>query len=147
MLGVAAPLTIADIVTKEVMPTAAWAHHQRSPGWLLLCCVVFVGLFAICRVPALLVPPAAGLLAAGVLGNGLSAAMHRLRVPNPLVVESNTTIVAFNLADVWAVAGIASLTAVVAIWLIRNRRLLPAHRRAAASEERGAMTEDGNTAF
>lgn len=148
MLLVAAPLAVADIVSKETMPTDDWAWHQRSVGWMVLCAVVLVGLLAICRVPSRLVPPAAGLLAAGVLGNGLSALMHGLWVPNPFLAETSRTVVAFNLADVCALAGIASLVAVLAVWLIRNRHLLPSHRPAPARpEEHDALAEDGNTAF
>lgn len=145
MLVVAAPLAAVDLVAKETMPTQLWAYHQRSPAWVVLCLVVLVGLLIVLRVPSTLVPPAAGLLAAGVLGNGLSAAMNDFAVPNPLVLEGQTTTVAFNLADVWAILGIGSLTVILAVWLIRNRHLLPSRRRAAP--ERDAIAEDGNTAF
>lgn len=146
MLAVALPLAAADLISKAVLPTEDWAYHQRSPAWGLLCCVVLVGLLVVCRVPALLVPPATGFLMAGVVGNGLSAAFNGFVVPNPLVVERGTSVVAFNLADIWAVAGIASLMLVIAVWLIRNRHLLPAHRRA-VTEKGDAMTEDGQTVF
>jgi hypothetical protein len=147
MLGVAVPLTVADLVSKEIMRTEPWAYHQRSLAWGLLCLVVLVGLLAICRVPALLVPPTAGFLAAGVLGNGLSAVTNDFWVPNPLVAETESTMVAFNLADVWAVLGIGSLTLVLAVWLIRNRALLPGHGSRRAGDEPEAIAEDGNTVF
>ena len=146
MLAVALPLAAADLISKAVLPTQDWAYHQRSPAWGLLCCVVVVGLVVVCRVPALLVPPATGLLMAGVVGNGVSAAFNGFVVPNPLVVEGDASVVAFNLADIWAIAGIASLMIVIGVWLVRNRHLLPSHRRPAA-EKGDAMTEDGQTVF
>lgn len=51
-------------------------------------------------------------------------------VPNPLVLEDGRTLVAFNLADVRALAGIALLMAALAVWLVRNRALLPTAGRA-----------------
>lgn len=146
MLAVAAPLTVADLVSKEVMSTQPWALHERSPVWVVFCFAVLVGLLVVCRVPALLVPPAAGLLAAGVLGNALSAVANGLAVPNPLVVEGESTVVAFNLADIWAVGGIVALASVLSVWLIRNRHLFPAGRRA-RREQPDAVAEDGNTVF
>ena len=56
-------------------------------------------------------PPAAGVLAGGLLGNTLSAAWNGMAVPNPLVVTGEQSVVAFNLADVWALVGIFLLMA------------------------------------
>lgn len=75
--------------------------------------------------PSLAIPPAAGLLAAGVLGNMTSAAWNGLRVPNPIVVHGDRAVLAFNLADVWALAGILALTVSLSVWLVRNREQLP----------------------
>jgi hypothetical protein len=146
MLAFALPLAAVDLITKALLPTEDWAYHQRSPAWGLLCCIVLVGLLVVCRVPTLLVPPATGFLMAGVVGNGLSAVLNGFVVPNPLVIEGNQSVVAFNLADVWAVVGILSLMVVIAVWLIRNRHLLPSRRRAAA-EKADAMTEEGQTVY
>ncbi len=84
------------------------------------------------RVPSPFVPPAAGVLVGGLLGNALSASWNEMRVPNPLVLGDGDLVVAFNLADVWALTGIGVLMAALAVWLVRNRDLLPtpAHARA-----------------
>ncbi len=125
VLSVALALALADLTWKAVEPTPAWAFHQRSLGWLALSILTLVGTLAVVRIPARWVPVAAGLLAGGVLGNTLSAAWNDLTVPNPIVVRGDTSVIAFNLADVWALLGIVMLTTVIGTWLVRNRRLLP----------------------
>jgi hypothetical protein len=82
------------------------------------------------RIPAPLVPPAAGVLLAGVLGNVLSAAWNDLAVPNPILVHGDGAVLAFNLADLYALVGVVLLVAAIGGWLVRNRRLLPGHARA-----------------
>lgn len=129
VLAVALPLAAADLALKVVRPTPSWAWHQRSLTWLVLCVVVLACVLLVLRIPSRLVPPAAGLLAAGVAGNALSAAWNDLRVPNPIVLVGDDAAVAFNLADVWVLAGLAGLFAVVAAWLIRNREALPTRPR------------------
>ena len=125
MLGVALPLAAADLLVKASVPTAAWAHHERSLGWLALSLALFAGMIAVSRIPSALVAPAAGLLAAGLLGNSFSAAWNGMEVPNPLVVGGDRGLIAFNPADVFALAGIFALVVVIGVWLIRNRGLIP----------------------
>jgi hypothetical protein len=65
----------------------------------------------------------AGVFAGGVFGNLISAALHGRVVANPFVVSE----VAFNLADVFVLAGIV-LTIVGTMRLaLRYRHLLPTH--------------------
>jgi lipoprotein signal peptidase len=128
-LAVAVPLALVDLAVKAVRPTPWWAWHERSLGWLLLCVVVLAALVVVLRVPGVLVPPAAGVLAGGVLGNALSAAWNDLEVANPLVIEGERAVLAFNLADVWVLAGLAALFAVLGVWLVRNRDGLHRVRR------------------
>ena len=137
VLAVALPLAAADLWVKIVRPTAPWAYHERSLAWLALSLFLAAGLALLTRVPSAFVPPAAGVLTGGLLGNALSAAWNGMRVPNPLVLEDGRTIVAFNLADVWALAGIAVLMATLAVWLVRNRELLQARAR---PRDRGGRT-------
>ena len=125
LLAVAVPLAVADLAHKARSETQWWAYHERSLPWLVLCAVLFVVTLALARVPSLAIPPAAGLLAAGVLGNMTSAAWNGLRVPNPIVVHGDRAVLAFNLADVWALAGILALTVSLSVWLVRNREQLP----------------------
>lgn len=126
VLGVALPLAAVDLWLKAVQPTERWAYHERSFAWLALSLFLAAGLVLLTRIPSLLVPPAAGVLTGGLLGNVLSASWNEMRVPNPIVVGNGATTVAFNLADVWALLGIVILVAVIGTWLVQNRELLPA---------------------
>jgi hypothetical protein len=125
MFGVALPLAAADLYVKASEPTEAWAYHQRSFGWLLLSFSLLAGMVVLTRIPSLLVAPAAGVLAGGLLGNSLSAAWNGMEVPNPLVLVSGHGLIAFNLADIWALVGTLLLVLVIGVWLIRNRALIP----------------------
>ena len=117
MLCVALPLAAADLLVKANEPTEPWAYHERSLGWLALSLALLAGMVVIARIPSVLVAPAAGVLAGGVLGNSLSAAWNGMEVPNPLDRRRRSTAsIAFNLADVWALAGIFAAR-------LRDRRL------------------------
>jgi hypothetical protein len=125
MLCVALPLAAADLVVKARIPTESWAYHERSLGWLALSLGLFAGMVAVSRIPSALVAPAAGLLAAGLLGNSFSAAWNGMSVPNPLIVSGDRGLIAFNPADVFVLAGIFALVVAIGVWLIRNRDLVP----------------------
>lgn len=136
MLAVAIPLAVVDLVVKAKVPTASWAYHPRSYGWLALSLALLALMFVIAQIPSRLVAPAAGILAAGILGNSLSAAWNGMEVPNPLVIGGQHAFIAFNLADVWALTGIFALVCTIGVWLIQNRDLLPQTAEVRAS--RGA---------
>jgi len=125
MLCVALPLAAADLLVKAQRPTEPWAYHERSLGWLVLSISLLVGMAAIARIPSALVAPAAGVVAGGVLGNSLSAAWNGMAVPNPLILGGDNAVIAFNLADIWALTGILLLVCTLGVWLIRNRDLIP----------------------
>jgi hypothetical protein len=133
VLSVAVPLAAADLWVKAVEPTAPWAYHQRSGSWLLLSLALLAATIVVTRIPSSAVPPAAGVLAGGLLGNTLSAVWNGMAVPNPLVVNGEQSIVAFNLADVWALVGIFLLMASIGVWLIGNRELIPTTAQARAA--------------
>lgn len=137
VLGIALPLAAADLWVKAVQPTQPWAYHQRSDAWLVLCVTLLAGLVLLARIPSRLVPVAAGVLAGGLLGNALSAAWNGMEVPNPLLVYGDRGVVAYNLADVWALGGIALLVVTVGEWLIRNREVLPSPARIRRTGRRG----------
>ena len=118
------PLAAADLFVKATVPTQPWAYHQRSLGWLVLSVGLLTGMFLIAQIPSLPVAPAAG-LAAGILGNALSAAWNDMTVPNPLLIGGDDPSIAFNLADVWALSGILALVCTIGIWLIPTRDRLP----------------------
>lgn len=125
MLCVALPLAAADLLVKAYATTEPWAYHERSLLWLALSISLLAGMAVVTRIPSVLVAPAAGVVAGGVLGNSLSAAWNEMEVPNPLILGGDSVIVAFNLADVWALTGILLLVSTLGAWLIRNRDLIP----------------------
>jgi hypothetical protein len=139
MLTVAVPLAAMDLFVKATIPTEPWAYHQRSLAWLALSVGLFFSMLAVARIPSILVAPAAGVLCAGILGNSLSAAWNGMEVPNPFVIDSEHALIAFNLADVWAVSGIFLLVLSIGIWLIRNRALLPESAEVRATRGRAFM--------
>ena len=128
MLGVALPLAAVDLLVKSSRPTEAWAYHERSFGWLLLSIALLAGMVFIVRVPSLPVAAAAGVLSGGVLGNSLSAAWNEMSVPNPFIVVSGRSVIAFNLADIWVLVGIVLLVLGLGAWLVRNRDLIQSPR-------------------
>ena len=132
VLAVALPLAAVDLWLKAARPTEPWAYHERSVVWLLLCFFLIAGVGLLTRIPSALVPPAAGVLTGGLLGNALSATWNGMRVPNPIVVSGDRTVLAFNLADLWALAGIVLLVTTLGTWLVWNRELLPTPAEARA---------------
>ena len=92
-------------------------------AWIVLCLLIVPGLLLVTRIPSPLVPPAAGVLLAGVLGNVLSAAWNDLEIPNPIIISGDTGLLAFNLADLYTLVGIILLVAAVGGWLVRNRAM------------------------
>jgi lipoprotein signal peptidase len=78
--------------------------------------------------PSRLVATSAGVVAGGVLGNLVSAREHGGRVPNPIVAGS----FAFNLADIFVLAGVPVMVFALARVSIRHREqidcLIPPRR-------------------
>jgi hypothetical protein len=142
LLLVGLPLAGLDLAVKATLPTPYWAYHQRSYGWVALCCALLVALVLLTRLPSRVIPPAAGVLAAGVVGNGLSAAWSDLHVPNPLVVERGRAVFAFNLADLYVLGGLVLVTVTVGTWLIVNRHALDIRQRG-----REPVTEETVTVY
>jgi hypothetical protein len=129
LLLVALPLAAVDLAVKASVATPYWAYHQRSYAWAALCCALIVALVLLTRLPSRVIPPAAGVLAAGVIGNGLSAAWNDLHVPNPLVIERGRAVFAFNPADLYVLIGLVLVTVTVGTWLILNRNALNLRQR------------------
>ena len=125
VLLVAAPLAALDLVHKATVPTLDWAYHVRSSWWIVLALALVATCFALARVPSAAVALAAGVLAGGAAGNLLSALTSERGIPNPLLVGQET-IIAFNLADVATLLGIALLMGTLVATTVRNRaQLLP----------------------
>ncbi len=126
LLSVAVPLALLDLVHKAIATTPDWAYHPRGTAWVVMCLSVLAGCVALTRVPSTLVAVCAGVLAAGAAGNGIAAVSWERGIPNPLVLDVGSDAVAFNVADLLTLAGIALLMVTLSSVTIRNReQLLP----------------------
>ena len=122
----ALPLAALDLAHKHLTETQDWAYHLRSASWIVLSLVVVAGCFLLALVPSTPVAAGAGVLAGGVAGNAISALTSARGIQNPLVVAVGNDAVAFNVADVLTLAGIALLMVSLTTTTIRNReKLLP----------------------
>jgi len=121
VLALAALLSAADLAHKASAQTPPWAFHTRSTAWVALSLALLGAVVALTRVPSYLVAVAAGIFAGGVLGNLMSGLLNGLAVPDPLILTTGGGFVAFNLADVFVLIGIMSLTAALVVTMIRHR--------------------------
>ena len=121
MLGAAAVLTAADLILKAALPSQL--SHHRSATWAVASIVLLVAAALASRLPSRLLAVAAGVFAAGLAGNLVSAGLHHGVVPNPFVVGN----AAFNLADVLLLAGIVLGIVATMRLALRFRHLLPRH--------------------
>ena len=118
LIVVALVLSAIDLGQKASAPVYG---HPRG-----LVYVVFAGVLTallvlfVPRVPSRALAVAGGIAAAGAFGNFVSALAWRGGIPNPIVLGE----VAFNVADVCAVAGAAGLVLGAALFALRNPALL-----------------------
>jgi lipoprotein signal peptidase len=100
-------------------------HHARTPfvtlvmGALIAALVVLVP-----RVPSNAAAVGAGIACGGTLGNLISLLVWSQGVPDPLVVAGRVQGLAFNLADLFAIAGDMLLVSAVALHGVRHRSSL-----------------------
>ncbi len=121
--AVALALAVADLVVEgSVLANPAYAHH-RTQGWMALSFGVLLLVLLSTRLPSRLLALGVGVLAGGLLGNLGSAAVHDFLIPNPFVLGD----VAFNLADVSVVCGVAIVGVAGMLLAVRYRELLPTH--------------------
>ena len=131
LLLIAAPAVVlasVDLIVKAKVPTESWAYHHRSQAWVVLSVVVLFGAFSLALVRSLAVAVAAGVMCGGVIGNLVSARADGNWVPNPLVIGNYERgfAFAFNLADVFFLAGNLLLMAALVVMVVRRRdRLAP----------------------
>ena len=119
-------LVAVDQVLRAAVSTPSWAYHHRSFAWVALSIAVLVGAFCLTFVPSRAVAVAAGVMTAGAIGNLISARLNGNRVPNPLVIGNYERGFAFNLADVFFLAGNLLLMGTLIVMLVRRRdRLAP----------------------
>ena len=125
-VGSAVMLVAVDQVVKAAVSTPLWAFHHRSYGWVALSIAVLAGAVLLTLVPSRAVAVAAGVMSAGAIGNLISARLYGNRVPNPLVIGNYERGFAFNLADVFFLAGNLLLMAALVVMVVRRRdRLAP----------------------
>jgi len=112
-----------DLVHKSFAPTEF--HHARTSFVAVMMGVVIAALVVLVpRVPSNAAAAGAGIACGGALGNLISVLAWSQGVPDPLVVAGDTRGLAFNLADLFAIAGDALLLSAVVLHGIRHRARL-----------------------
>ncbi|HXK13534.1 MAG TPA: hypothetical protein VNH45_03275 [Gaiellaceae bacterium] len=99
--------------------------HHRSFVWVGLSLLVFVFVGALACVPSRLLALGCGLQAGGTLGNLLWALSHHNVVSNSFVLQGGEGGIAFTLADVFVLVGIAVIVVGSMRMTIRYRHVLP----------------------
>jgi lipoprotein signal peptidase len=100
-------------------------HHARPPFVMLVMAALIVALVVfVPRVPSNAAAIGAGIACGGALGNLISLLAWSQGVPDPLVVAGTMHGIAFNLADLFALAGDALLLSAVVLHGMRNRARL-----------------------
>jgi lipoprotein signal peptidase len=117
----AAALASLDLLVKDTVPTAAWAFHHRSNGWVFVSIILLLAAGALSLVPSRAVAFAGGVMSAGVLGNLVSARADGNWVPNPLTISPGDYSLAFNLADVFFLVGNLLLMTALIVVTVRHR--------------------------
>ncbi len=119
-------LAAVDQAVKAGVTAPWWAFHHRSYAWVALSVAVLVGAFLLTLVPSRAVAVAAGVMSAGAIGNLISWRLDGSRIPNPLVIGDYERGFAYNVADVFFLAGNLLLMAALVAMIVRRRdRLAP----------------------
>jgi lipoprotein signal peptidase len=112
-----------DLVHKSFV--SAEFHHARTQFVALIMAALIVALFVLVpRVPSNAAAAGAGIACGGALGNLISLFAWSQGVPDPLVIAGAVNGLAFNLADVFAIAGDALLLSAVVLHGMRHRASL-----------------------
>jgi hypothetical protein len=119
-------LAVADVVVARATAHLHIEHaHHRSNGWVVLSLADCLVALLLTRIPSRLLAAGSALLLGGALGNLADAVTHHGYVANPFVIRGGDGGVAFNLADVFALTGIAVLVVGAIRMAFRYRHLLP----------------------
>jgi lipoprotein signal peptidase len=110
----------ADLLDKVLQPAPADLFHSRSFGYVAVVAALAAALaLVVPRVGSRALSVAAGFAVGGALANAVSVLAWNGGVPDPLVAGG----FAFNLADLFALSGVAALVAVAGLLALgRNRR-------------------------
>jgi hypothetical protein len=120
LIGTAGVVATIDLLHKTAVSTPY--HHLRSTAVVAVAALVILALVMLVpRVPSRAASLGAGLAAGGALGNLVSVLAWSEGVPDPLVVAGARYGIAFNLADVFALAGDAMLVSAAVVYGLRNR--------------------------
>jgi lipoprotein signal peptidase len=123
LVCIAVSFAAIDLAHKSF--THAEFHHARTPFIALVMAAVITALVVLVpRVPSNAAACGAGIACGGALGNFISLLAWSQGVPDPLVVSGTQHGVAFNLADLFAVAGDALLLSAIVLYGIRHRARL-----------------------
>ena len=129
LVCIAISFAAIDLVHKSI--ATAEFHHARTPLVALMMFALIAALVVfVPRVPSNAAAIGACVACGGALGNLISLFAWAQGVPDPLIVTSGVHAVAFNLADLFALAGDALLLSAIAVYGLRNRGRLaePAER-------------------
>jgi xanthine/uracil permease len=125
VLAIGATLAGVDLATKAIFTTEPSHFDPRTHTWVLLSAAVLCGSILLALLPSRAVVGAAALVAGGVTGNLVSAARNDGSVQNPFFVSGMDRGIAFNLADILVMVGIAAQTVALMSLTIRYRHVLP----------------------
>ena len=128
----ATTLACFDVWMNLILPSPDWALHHRSGLWAIGCLVVLVLVVPLTRLRSNAVTIGAGVFAGGVLGNLISGASDHLVVPNPLLLDTGSGGIAFNLADTFILAGNLILMVSLCALAVRHRERLRVARRSSS---------------
>lgn len=109
-----------DLVHKSF--ALAEFHHSRTQLLALLIAALVAALYVLVpRIPSNAAALGAGVVCGGALGQLVSLIAWSEGVPDPLVLANGTHLIAFNLADVFALAGDALLLSAAITYGVRHR--------------------------
>jgi lipoprotein signal peptidase len=112
-----------DLVHKSAV--TAELYHARSPFIALLLGALVAALIVVVpRLPSNAAAVGAGIVCGGALGNLVSIFAWAQGVPDPLMIVGDSHVLAFNLADVFAVVGDVLLLSAAIIHGLRQRARL-----------------------
>lgn len=123
LVSLAFVFATVDLVHKKLTPAAI--HHARAPFVALMMVLLIAALVVLVpRIPSRAAAIGAGIACGGALGNLVSLLAWTEGVPDPLTLVGDTHVVAFNLADVFALTGDALLLGAAVLHGVRHRETL-----------------------